>query len=85
MAGSLLKSCMNNSIHDFHVRQAPKIIPVCWHPPRTEWIKCNSSDVAHGTPGPTGFGSLFYDSNGVLLGVFVKSRDIYILKTNEDL
>ncbi|KAF1878970.1 hypothetical protein Lal_00047642 [Lupinus albus] len=53
-----------------NIDKAPKIIEVCWQPPKVGWIKVNSDGAGNGLPGLVGGGGIFRDSNGVLLACF---------------
>ncbi|XP_050217388.1 uncharacterized protein LOC126668220 [Mercurialis annua] len=72
--------CMSNSMVDLNILRllqitckpttAPKIIPVTWHTPLSNWTKVNTDGSALGAPGAAGGGGIFRNSAGFTKGSF---------------
>ncbi|KAL6218685.1 hypothetical protein ACLB2K_011895 [Fragaria x ananassa] len=50
--------------------KAPKIVEVMWHVPSNYQVKFNTDGAARGSPGLAGFGGIFQDHLGQVLGCF---------------
>ncbi|KAL6144814.1 hypothetical protein ACLB2K_055504 [Fragaria x ananassa] len=50
--------------------KAPKIVEVMWHVPFIYQVKLNTDGAARGSPGLAGFGGIFRDHLGQVLGCF---------------
>ena len=76
----LSKGTMKNTItelcilHRIGIRgrppKAPRIVEVMWHVPSISCIKINTDGAARGSPGLAGFGGIFRDHLGRVLGCF---------------
>ncbi|KAL6222077.1 hypothetical protein ACLB2K_005469 [Fragaria x ananassa] len=58
------------------LRRAPRVIEVVWHPPVIGWVKINSDGVWKHAEGVGGFGAVFRDFKGHVLGAFSSNIDI---------
>ncbi|KAL6194856.1 hypothetical protein ACLB2K_035931 [Fragaria x ananassa] len=56
--------------------RAPRIIEVVWHPPVIGWVKINSDGAWKHAEGVGGFGAVFRDFKGHVLGAFSSNIDI---------
>ncbi|KAK9930542.1 hypothetical protein M0R45_027578 [Rubus argutus] len=79
----LSKGTMKNSVDDLCIlrrigilgrpSKAPKIIEVIWQSPSVFQVKINTDGAARGSPGLAGFGGIFRDHLGRVLGCFAGS------------
>ena len=77
---------MKNSVDDLCIlrrigilgrpSKAPKIIEVRWQTPSIFQVKINTDGAARGSPGVVGFGGIFRDHLGHVLGCFAGSLGI---------
>ncbi|KAL6185106.1 hypothetical protein ACLB2K_041241 [Fragaria x ananassa] len=77
---------MHNSVQDLRIiksfgaecrlGRAPRVIKVVWHPPVIGWVKVNSDGAWKHAEGVGGFGAVFRDFKGHVLGVFSSNIDI---------
>ncbi|KAL6208489.1 hypothetical protein ACLB2K_019438 [Fragaria x ananassa] len=56
--------------------RAPRVIEVVWHPPVIGWVKINSDGAWKHAEGVDGFGAVFRDFKGHVLGAFSSNIDI---------
>ncbi|KAL6126962.1 hypothetical protein ACLB2K_075007 [Fragaria x ananassa] len=56
--------------------RAPRVIEVVWHPPVIGWVKINSDGAWKHAEGVGGFGAVFRDFKGHVLGAFSSNIDI---------
>ncbi|XP_004297973.1 PREDICTED: putative ribonuclease H protein At1g65750-like [Fragaria vesca subsp. vesca] len=56
--------------------RAPRVIEVVWHPPVIRWVKINSDGAWKHAEGVGGFGAVFRDFKGHVLGAFSSNIDI---------
>ena len=85
-ASRLAAGPMNNSFHDLQIlksfgvdsrlRRAPRVIEVFWHPPVIGWVKINSDGAWKHLEGVGGFGAVFRDFKGRVIGAFSSNIDI---------
>ncbi|KAL6177056.1 hypothetical protein ACLB2K_053688 [Fragaria x ananassa] len=85
-ASQLANGPMHNSVQDFRIiksfgaecrlGRAPRVIEVLWHPPVIGWVKINSDGAWKHAESVGGFGAIFYDFKGHVLGAFSSNIDI---------
>ncbi|XP_062014448.1 uncharacterized protein LOC133730976 [Rosa rugosa] len=85
-SGRIATGCMFNSIQDLCVvkrfgvpckpRRAPRIIEVNRHPPLIGWVKINTDGAWKMNSPSAGYGGVFRDYKGEVLGAFSSSLDI---------
>jgi ribonuclease HI len=73
MSGNNTKKLSSNSIRDFtflkyfnimiHQPKATFLKEVYWHPPLTNWLKCNIDGASSGNPGNAACGGIFRNHN----------------------
>ncbi|OVA10817.1 Ribonuclease H domain [Macleaya cordata] len=78
--GILGKGVMKNNLSDLFIlrhfrlaarpRRAPSIIQVNWALPLAGWIKINTNGSSHGNPGLSGYGGIFRNCRGFVMGYF---------------
>ncbi|KAL6144923.1 hypothetical protein ACLB2K_055613 [Fragaria x ananassa] len=71
---------MNNGVFDLSIlkkvgvpckpSKAPCIVEVNWHPPLFGWVKVNTDGAWRSSSGQAGYGGLFRDFRGGVLGAF---------------
>ncbi|KAL6205681.1 hypothetical protein ACLB2K_022935 [Fragaria x ananassa] len=84
----LSKGTMKNIVSELYIlhrigiksrpSKAPKIIEVMWHVPSIYQVKLNTDGAARGSPGLAGFGGIFRDHLGQVLGCFSRNLGIAI-------
>ncbi|PRQ50126.1 putative ribonuclease H-like domain, reverse transcriptase zinc-binding domain-containing protein [Rosa chinensis] len=85
-ASRIASGHMHNSIQDLRIlkcfgvtcrpRHAPRTIEVNWHPPFLGWIKINSDGAWKHDSARVGYGVVFRDYRGYVLGAFASNFDI---------
>ena len=85
-ASRLANGPMHNSVQDLRIiksfgaecrlGRAPRVIEVVWHPPVIGWVKINSDGAWKHAEGVGGFGAVFRDFKGHVLGAFSSNIDI---------
>ncbi|XP_062028946.1 uncharacterized protein LOC133744938 [Rosa rugosa] len=77
---------MNNMIQDLRVvkrfgascrpRRVPRITEVHWNSPPYGWIKINTDGAWKSTSNEAGYGGVFRDHRGIVIGAFCSNLDI---------
>lgn len=79
-SNKISSGCMNNGVFDLSIlkkvgvpckpSKAPCIVEVNWHPPLFGWVKVNTDGAWRSSSGQAGYGGLFRDFRGGVLGAF---------------
>lgn len=82
----LASGCMSNTSQDLiilkrfgvhcRIRRTPRIIEVNWHTPPYGCVKINCDGAWKSASGKAGFGGVFRDYQGIVLGAFCSHLDI---------
>ncbi|KAL6141135.1 hypothetical protein ACLB2K_059426 [Fragaria x ananassa] len=79
-SNKISSGCMNNRVFDLSIlkkvgvpckpSKAPCIVEVNWHPPLFGWVKVNTDGAWCSSSGQAGYGGIFQDFRGGVLGAF---------------